>query len=434
MFGFSQHCKVVGIMSKKKGSSKRPIALIALAIVLIGTNAATIYYFTIYQSRVPLQDVPVTAGEVLDNLESYVGKIVTITGYIVMAAGNMVLVDNPLDFLNNTNGSEKTLSFILGDVVPSLEPLGRCRDVTCEVDPSCDPIEDIIIALRYIEQRIRTDVVPGVFEDKVLDTSILEGLDLPEIEPLARKYAVLYSGGWRADKAYYRYWNDLIYMYFILQMNGYPADNIYVIYKDGVGEDANTPVDYPATQTSVETVFSELNQTLTSRDTLFFFTTNHGGSSGITTYWPNGGDQYLNTTEVAGWLDSITCHHMIILMEQCWSGQFIPDISAPNRVIMTACEDGESSYACDTEGQWDEFVYHFMSALIGYQLPGNIGGADADFINVDGRISMREAFLYAAIHDSWDETPLYDDDGDGVGLWAGPVFFGSGFYGDNIFL
>jgi hypothetical protein len=74
-----------------------------------------------------------------------------------------------------------------------------------------------------------------------------------------------------------------------------------------------------------------------------------------------------------------------------------------------------------------------MSALIGYQLPGNIGAMDADFIDVDGKISMREAYLYAAIHDSWDETPLYDD-GDRVGLWAGPVFFGSGFYGDNIFL
>lgn len=417
-----------------KTSPKRPVAFIALVLVLIGTNVATIYYFTLYQPMVPLQEVPLSIGQVTDNPAAYVGKIVTITGYFVMAAGNLLLVEHPLLFLNNTLKSDNYLLF-LGDTLPDIPPFGRCSDVECEVDPECDPLSEDIVRIRYLSHTVRkSEVFPGIYEDMVLDTSILEGLDLPEIPPVAQKYALLYSGGWLADKAYYRYWNDLIYMYFILQMHGYPAENIYVIYKDGVGEDANTPVDYPATQASVETVFQELSDTLTSRDTFFFFTTNHGGSSGLTTYWPNGGDQYLNTTEVSGWLDSITCHHMIIIMEQCYSGQFIPDISALNRVIMTACSDGESSYACDTEGQWDEFVYHFMSALLGTQLPGGVGDAWADFIVEDGKISMREAYLYAAIHDSWDETPLYDDDGDGVGLWAGPVFFGSGFYGDSIWL
>ena len=419
---------------KGKTSPKRPTALIALIVVLIGTNVATIYYFTLYQPMVPLAEIPISIKDVTSNLADYIGKVVIITGYIVIGPTGPLLVDHPFVFLNNTQKSDDHLLFI-GETLPDLDRLGRCTDVECEVDPSCDPFSDETVRIIYHSDTFRDGLVfPGIFEDKVLDTSVLDGLNLTQTFPIAQKYAILYSGGWRADKAYFRYWNDLTHMYLILQMHGYPADNIYVVYKDGVGEDVDTPVDYPATQASMETVFQELNQTLTSRDTLFFFTTNHGGSSGLTTYWPNGGDEYLNTTEVAGWLDSITCHHMIIVMEQCWSGQFIPAISAPNRVVMTACDDGESSYACDTEGQWDEFVYHFMSALIGTQLPGGIGDANADFIVVDGKISMREAFLYAAIHDSWDETPMYDDDGDGVGLWAGPVFFGSGFYGDNIFL
>lgn len=423
-------------MSKKKEKtgSKKPIALISLVIILIGTNVATIYYFTIYRPMVPLQDVPMNIAELLDNLESYIGKIVTITGYTVIAAGNMILVNDPMDFLNNTSDDEKTLIF-LGDTLPPMESLGRCRDVTCQVDPECDPFS-YVIGIKYLYDTERQEsVFPGIVEDKVLDTSILEGLNLTHVQPIAQKYAVLYSGGWREDKAYFRYWNDLVYMYYILQLHGYPADNIYVIYKDGVGEDASTPVDYPATQVAMETIFQELNQTLTSRDSLFFYTTNHGGTSGITTYWPNGGDEHLNETEVAGWLDSITCHHMIILMQQCFSGNFIPAISAPNRVILTSCSFGEISFGCDTEGQWDEFSYHFMSAILGTQLPGNVGDAWADFIVEDGKISMREAFLYAVLHDSYSqETPLYDDDGDSVGLWGGPVFFGSGFYGDNIFL
>ena len=47
---------------------------------------------------------------------------------------------------------------------------------------------------------------------------------------------------------------------------------------------------------------------------------------------------------------------------------------------------------------------------------------------------MREAFIYAAAHDSREETPLYNDDGTGIGLTLGPVIFGTGFYGDSIFL
>ncbi len=422
-------------MSKKKGknSPKKPIALIALVVVLIGTNVATIYYFTLFQPMVPLQDVPMSIGEFTDNPAAYIGNIVTISRYFVIAAGFPMLVENPLYFLNNSLKSDNHLLFI-GDIPPDLEPLGRCSDVECA--PEWEPGSSETIRIRYRAHTFRESegLYPDIFDDSILEASVLDDIGYTNLPPIGQKYAVLYSGGMYPEKAYYRYWNDLRTMYYILQWKGYPAENIYVVYKDGVGEDANMPVDYAASRDNMDIVFQELNQTMTSRDSLFFFTTNHGGWGGISTWHAEGGGQYLNTTQVALWLDNVAYHHMIIVMEQCFSGKFIPALSAPNRVIMTACGPTESSYACDTEGPWDEFVYHFMSALLGIQLPAGIGDAFADFIVQDGQISMREAFLYAAIHDSWDETPLYDDDGDGVGLWAGPVFFGTGFYGDNIFL
>jgi hypothetical protein len=407
-------------------------ALIALALVLVGTNVATAYYFTIYEPRIPVDKVPISVEELLNNYDKYKGKVVVVTGYLVMGPTGPLLAGHPFDLLNNTMERTNLLEF-MGDSLPDIDPLGRCSDVECEVDPDCDPLKGTV-KITYISHVIRDDLrVPGVFEDRVLDTSILEGLNLTQVQPIAQKYAVLYSGGWNETKAYYRYWNDIVYMYYILTLFGYPEENIYVIYKDGVGHNTTYPVHYPATQASMETVFQELNQTMTTRDSLFFYTTNHGGSPGISTYWPNGGDEFLNTTEVAGWLDSISCHHMIIFMQQCFSYNFIPALSAPNRVIMTSCSIGESAYGCDTEGQWDEFSYHLMSALIGYRLNGD-GPAFADFINADGKISMREAYLYAVLNNSWSVNFLYDDDGDGVGLWGGPVFFGSGFYGDNVFL
>ncbi|MBN2228296.1 MAG: hypothetical protein JW779_01810 [Candidatus Thorarchaeota archaeon] len=423
-------------MSKsKKGklSSKRPIALIALIVILIGTNVATIYYFTLYRPSIPAEDVPMDIGDVMTNPVAYIGLTFTISGYYVISAGYPMLVDNLMSFLNNSLNPDSYV-LVTGTPPTSMEEYLGIRCDVKGVGEWADE-SDGVLGIRYSKYaaRVSDDVVQGFFKDTVLTTDYLDEYKPFQYDASAEKYALLYSGGIKPEKAHFRYWNDIIYMYFILQMHGYQSENIYVVYKDGVGEDPYTPVNSAATHTSLDTVFSELSTEMGIRDTLFFYTTNHGGSGGISVWGPMDSSGALTHAQVSNWLDSITCHHMIIVMEQCVSGKFIQYISAQNRVILTACSDGESSYACDTEGQWDEFVYHFMSALIGLKLPGGLGSADADYYT-DGKISMREAFIYAAAHDSRGETPLYDDDGDSVGLSLGPVVFGTGFYGDNIFL
>ena len=116
------------------------------------------------------------------------------------------------------------------------------------------------------------------------------------------------------------------------------------------------------------------------------------------------------------------------------SGKFIQYISAANRVIMTAAKNDESSYSADTEGNWDEFVYHFMCALTSFAWNGDHSTIYADFNN-DGKISMREAFIWAAIKDSRPETPWYNDNGNGLGYNVLEVVIGSGpWYGDGVYL
>jgi hypothetical protein len=344
-----------------------------------------------------------------------------------------MLVESLMSFMNNSLQPNNYV-LVTGQPPASME---EYLGLQCDVKGTGEWVNqsDGVLGVRYrgYVGRQSDTIFPGVYKDAVLDMSyVKEHIQLP-VDPDAEKYAVLYSGGIRPEKAYYRYWNDIIYMHFILQMHGYSSDNIYVVYKDGGGEDPYTPVDYAATHTSLNTVFAQLSGEMGARDTLFFYTTNHGGGGGISVWDSMDGSGALTHAQVSNWLDSITCDHMIIVMEQCVSGKFIQYISAPNRVILTACSDGESSFGCDTEGQWDEFVYHFMSALIGFKLPGGLGDADADYIN-DGKISMREAFIYAAVHDSREETPLYNDSGDGIGLGVGFVVFGTGFLGDTIFL
>ncbi len=106
-------------------------------------------------------------------------------------------------------------------------------------------------------------------------------------------------------------------------------------------------------------------------------------------------------------------------MEQCYSGGFIGEVSRDSCVVITACENTEESWACDTEGHYDEFVYHFQNAL-SWRTPywSDYSPVDADSNN-DGYISMNEAFVYASNHDSQPETPQLDDDGNGLSQEGG---------------
>ncbi|MHA1619839.1 MAG: C13 family peptidase [Promethearchaeota archaeon] len=421
-------------MIKKKSRVKKrnPAGWIFLSILLLGTNAATVGYFLFLADSVPASDVPMNVGDVAENSEEYVGKTVTVNGYYVIAAGNHLLVTNPLYFFNNSLGTGNSVR-ITGTVPESMTTyLGlpcRVKGVLGRSDDSDGTLE-LGFASYLAKEGDR--MFPGSYMDEQLNP-YLEFLDIPvPIDTTAEKYAVLYSGGINPDKAYSRYWNDIIYMYFILLMHGYPAENIYVIYKDGVAEDDITPVHYPAIHSSLDTVFGILSAEMGLRDDLFFYTTNHGGGAGISVWGPMDSGGALTHTQVTGWLDSITCNQMVIVMEQCVSGKFIPYLSASNRVIMTACSDGESSYGCDYEGNWDEFVYHFMCALVEISWNGDDVEIGSDYNN-DGSVSMREAFIWAAAMDSRSETPLYNDDGTGVGLNLAQTVF-AGEYGDSVFL
>ena len=425
-------------MSKKgkKSKTSRPTALITIIVLLVASNAVTIYYFMFLDGTVPASDVPLTFDEVTgpDGL-ALLGQQITIAGFYIVTAGYNMLVSNPMFFLNNSLAPENYV-VITGPLPTGLdESVGKMVAVrgVLEIFDSEDGTRGIGSADSFFDVFVSMAEF-GVFDDHPYDPYAQFDTLEPLYDPDAEKYAVLYSGGIKPEKAHSRYWNDIIYMRFILMMHGYLSENIYVIYKDGVGEDSYTPVDYPATHTSLNTVFGLLSNEMGLRDTLFFYTTNHGGSGGISVWNPMDSSGPLTHTQVETWLDSITCNNMIVVMEQCVSGKFIEYISAPNRVIMTACKDDEGSYACDNEGNWDEFVYHFMCALVSFPWNGDDVTVDADF-DYDGEISMREAFIWAAAMDSRSETPWYNDNGNGVGYNVWQVFTGSGpWYGDTVFL
>ena len=126
-------------------------------------------------------------------------------------------------------------------------------------------------------------------------------------------------------------------------------------------------------------------------------------------------------------LDELPSCTQIIILESCFGGGFIDDLSASNRVIVTAID--ETYFAVgDADGDgFSEFSEVFIDALHGYDTswdeydPANPikhetpVNADSDG---DGRVSIQEAFDYAVANDEYD-TPWLDCDGDRL-----PTFIG----------
>lgn len=246
-----------------------------------------------------------------------------------------------------------------------------------------------------------------------------------------QKFAILLSGGVMPSANHPRYLNDLREMYrALVSVCGFRKENIYTLYADGSAHDldgdGSNDINWPGTAEHFTLVTQALlPPRITADDQLFFFTTNHGRHCGPGAQdtglwlwhkdWAQGSLAWMVDREVARLIQFSRFRHLIVCMGQCNSGGFLSDAfdRIPNCVIATACRWDEPSWACDTEGDFDEFVYHWTAAVRGRTPQGAAVNADMDG---DGRVSIRDAFDYARARDSRPETPQYHETVSGLGL------------------
>ena len=137
------------------------------------------------------------------------------------------------------------------------------------------------------------------------------------------------------------------------------------------------------------------------------------------------GPAYLTDDEIADMLNSIGAGAISVLVESNFSGGFIDDLSAPNRVIMTSSEE------IPPFANQSPFANLFTGALHQFSISGSPINADTD---ENGRISMLEAFDYAAENDHAGELPQYDDNGDAIGHPFPVPSGGDGDFGASVFI
>ena len=257
-------------------------------------------------------------------------------------------------------------------------------------------------------------------------------------------YAIIVSGGVNKNSNYERYWNDCSFIYQTL-VNKYrvPKENIIPLISDGndpqvdmfktdytyanssldLDFDGTNEVELSATKTNVVQSINNISAKIKSGDHLLIYVTDHGGS-----------DDYLSKSYICLWgSDKIYDHELAALLSplckkgvivnailgQCFSGGFIDDLEQAGCVVATASTGMEYSWACATI-PYDEFLYHWTSALNGADAHGKELSADKDN---DGNITMREAFEFAISKDIMDESPQYS---------SSPLYLGKELSFNNI--
>lgn len=250
-------------------------------------------------------------------------------------------------------------------------------------------------------------------------------------------WAVIISGGLSSELNHPRYWNDCSAFYTTLvQEYGYPDDQIIVAISDGLNplpdqsdgsnsdpdldDDGDNDIMYSCTKSNVITIFNDLAQILTPLDTLVIFATDHGSGQYSIPNQPTSlnlwNGEKIWDDEFAGLLETVSCREIIITLEPCYSGGFIDNIMTMNssvpRVISTAANDREYSYAMPPDYEYDAFVFHWTAAVRGMDAYSQPVDADS---NQDGQITLDEAFIYAEGMDNEQEHPQYTEFPPGYG-------------------
>lgn len=241
-------------------------------------------------------------------------------------------------------------------------------------------------------------------------------------------YAVILSGGHNQLSNHERYWNDCSFVYqTLVNKYGVPKSNISVVMSDGTNPAADmhattggyksSPLDldndglpdiqYAATRANVRNVLSNLSKRLGKDDHLFFYVIDHGGTrdnknQSYICLW-NG--ESLHDYELADWLRPFNEKQVYVnaVLGQCFSGGFIEELTKVGCVVAAASESDKPSYACYGI-PYDEFVYHWTSAINGKDAYEKLVSSDIDNNN---RVTMDEAFIYAERNDRAPEKPQY---------------------------
>ena len=117
-----------------------------------------------------------------------------------------------------------------------------------------------------------------------------------------------------------------------------------------------TPENLAAALVSVAAVMNR------DEDVLILYTTSHGSpDAGLNFRDPARGAAVIAPAELAAMLDRPGFKNRLIILQACFSGQFVAALSAPQTVVATAASAMKSSFGCSAGNDWTFFGYALIN-------------------------------------------------------------------------
>lgn len=133
-----------------------------------------------------------------------------------------------------------------------------------------------------------------------------------------------------------------------------------VLAHDEGADKADAETSPTALPEALDSVASKMNP---AEDVLVLYTTSHGSpDAGLNFRDPVYGAGVIAPNQLAAMLDHTGAKNRLIILQACFSGQFIRALKGPTTVVATAAADDRSSFGCQAGNDWT----YFGDALINH--------------------------------------------------------------------
>lgn len=132
-----------------------------------------------------------------------------------------------------------------------------------------------------------------------------------------------------------------------------------------LGPTADDPLERPLlNRTNFAKSLDAISQAMDpSQDLVFVFLTSHGNPDMISTRFAGLSTRNLTSADVAQAIDESGITNAVIVVSACYSGSFVDDLAAPDRLILTAAAADRSSFGCAETNLHTDWGAAFFQAL-----------------------------------------------------------------------
>jgi len=196
--------------------------------------------------------------------------------------------------------------------------------------------------------------------------------DHKDIEP--EKYALLLGGGTNNQNNFDSFYANIAYVYDVLRQLGYKKKNIKTLFLGGVAP-SRPIVDGEATKKRFLTELENFAKVILPTDSMLLFRSGHGTIELIfdenmeksvgTMAVMQLSDGTIDPIELQTKLDKIDARHIMLILSQCYSGQFTEIADNVDNVVVVTETDalGYAIHQTQMKTGWKYEVWPFVKCL-----------------------------------------------------------------------